>query len=192
MSPTLISKDTNNTFGRSIDAHLERALAFVRVPLDLLSGEGDPPHDILGLQLPDNRTVSIDPGGRLHLPSIPRFEEIDGQLHVGGQIYSIPELMKLGKKFFTKYNITEGDIRNEAEIRHEYLPRANFQFTIDPEALRCVAKMACNLFAHHERDLFLRSDFDGIRKLVGVGGNPYVHLSFAAEAIAIGAWTVRQ
>jgi len=174
----LIDKPTNDRFGHTIDAALERGVGDVRVLVGGLSGEGEPPPELRRTFQIEGRPVKIGAEGQPRQVSFLRFEPYEGGVTITGSLAPGDDPVKVaGKRALRKYNIPEQWLRDQCSGRQPtraYLRAQSYGGGFDIEACRALAKMACNLFALAHRDIFLRADFDPIRRFVadGAGRSP--------------------
>ncbi len=174
----LIDKPTNDCFGYTIDVALERGVGDVRVLVGGLSGEGEPPPELRRTFQIEGRPVKIGAEGQPRQVSFLRFEPYEGGVTITGSLAPGDDPVKVvGKRALRKYNIPEQWLRDQMVGRQPtraYLPAQSYGGGFDIDACRALAKMACNLFALTHRDIFLRADFDPIRRFVadGAGHSP--------------------
>jgi len=180
----LIGRETNNLFGSTIDAALGRAALWIRVLLDAKSGDG---HSPPSMRIGD---VNIMNGGKPERhPKVTVTEDPEqGTVTIVGYARHEQELRRLTKLLRRKYKIREDTIPKGIRPEHEFIKPIQFAFRIDPPALRGVAKAACNLFALHQRDVFLRDDFNGVRSFIlgeDTDGSSFVSPNTSPVAIGL-------
>ena len=176
-SSDLIAKPTNDVFGDTIDAALERSMAGVRMLLNAPSGDGNPPGRFPEMRMADGRRIIFGPGGKPRF--VPRMGSVEREpdktiTKLVASIDPDEDIQKLFKRDISTGKMHPDMLREvlgamaQPPIRSA-LPPIPLQFTFHIEQIRCIAKMACNLFALHHRDVFSRNDFDPIRGFIGDG-----------------------
>lgn len=169
----LIDRKLNSEFGSGIDAALDRALLSIRTPIDARSDRAPstPAPTIRGVVGADGNAYRIEAGGRPKIAPKVSMKETGGALIFNGQASEVHELHEPLKKFAKRKgwdpNEFVAKVTERVEHRRELAPMMNFPILLwDRDPYRAVVKMACNLFAHHHRDLFLRAEFDAVREFV--------------------------
>ena len=186
-SAELIDKETNDCLGSTIDADLGRALHWIRVQLSATSGDGVLPSK-MSVQTPEAR-YNILPGGKPERgkPQISVVKDSENHVvKISGYARSEQELRTLTKRILEKYSITEETFRESIEHRSEFLKPFDIDFELTPSTLRGVAKIACNLLALHDKVLFLRDDFNPIRRFIYRGTGDiaqFVHINTSSVLI---------
>lgn len=185
--PGLIDRETNSWFGRTIDAALHEGLLVFRTLLGTLSGNGNPAPKLKNRPGTDGRRYHIEPGGKLTLAA-PEFRVrvVDGRLEGSGTVRSPAEARLLVRRHFKKHGVSL-DRLDEMLTSHTERIEAGLQLdvTFGDDARRAIAKMACNLFAAHHRDLFLQSAFDKVRRYVTHGEGYQVAIGDASTTAAL-------
>ncbi len=167
-SRSLIDQTTNAEFGRTIDASLSRMVQFFRLVFHARSGTGEDPPMLRGLQGDDGERYGLLPKGRPQLgtPRASFEKQQDGKTLIQARARSPQELRNLLARPLAKLGHNVDAVVPLAREHSEAAPKMHVPFRLGPEERRCVAKMACNLFAHKQKDAFLGPGFDAIRNFV--------------------------
>ncbi len=179
----LIDKTTNDEFGSSIDAALNRALLPFRVFLDARSHRkpNEPAPTIGKVKGADGVEYRVEAGGyaKVRRPRV-EIHEDDNLITIRGTISDEGELRqalwKLARRKGLNLDTLVERLMTDAEHRSEAPPILDFPLPLlDKDPYRAIAKIACNLLALHDRELFLTSAFDPIRAFVLEGTSPTPH-----------------
>ena len=174
--PGLIDRTTNSGFGETIDAALQRGLASFRTLLGAVSGDKRPPPMLRNQSADDGNRYDVLPEGELALanPSFRVWVE-DGLLHATGTVRSPKDARRLVRRIFQKHGVSLDRLDAlTVNTTQQVAPKLQLAVELDEGGRRAIAKMACNLFASGHRDLFVRPDFDDVRRHVAVGGGNHV------------------
>ncbi len=167
----IIDKNTNDLFGQTIDNELLKLIEPFRVILNIRKGDGGNPPSLRGVTSEDGRRLEILPGGvpRLANPSM-KTEAVGGSNVLNASFRSIKEAQKHIAAWVARHapDMVVNEILNQAVEKSDQ-PNCNFQLILNSGGRRCIAKMACNLFARANQSFFLISDFDLIRNFVREG-----------------------
>jgi hypothetical protein len=174
-SDRLIDKTTNDSFGHTIDAALANALVPFRTLLGVRSGDGRPPPAVRGATTDDGEMYNLLPLGipELAKPSLQLKKIAEGRVQVQGRVRSRKELHRLTTRRLTEYGVSTDALDAEYREHEHHVPALKVEFSLDHNAFRAIAKMACNLLALKDRDLFLAKEFNPIRTFVLMGGDPW-------------------
>lgn len=176
----LIDKSTNDRFGATIDAALDKATLPFRNILNARSHR-DPSRPVPTLQNVrgmDGKKYNLSSGGLVKLIPEIRIEEKPGHIHIAAVVSDIGDVRQALRKTARRKGKDINEIIKQLEVaatpRKEPSPELTLPITIfSHDCYRAVAKIACNHFAIYGRDTFLNATFDGIRMLVLNGeGNP--------------------
>jgi len=179
-SADLIDAGTNHRFGSGIDRALERVISPIRLLLDAPAGDGTTPHGLKNLPLTDGRVIGLAERGRpVGDQRVSITSQPDGSVRVSGSHTEVRKLLK-------KHKLPAQELLGGATTVREHLPPVTIKGGFDNDARRCLAKMACNLFAFTYRDLFLRSEFDAVRSFVTGTGEPDAHVVTNVDSVDIG------
>ena len=187
-SDDLIDKATNDVLGHDIDAPLTNAILPIRVMLGALSGDGDAPPAYKQAVTDDGDKYNLLSSGKPELgkPDIKIEHGADGKLKISGRARSKSELRQLTRRTLEKHGVPFAALDAVAEKVEEHVPWLHVGIEITPEALRCIAKMACNLLAYADRDFFLSTPFDPVRSFVKNGGNTEQFVAYNTLPVDIG------
>lgn len=168
-SKNLIDKQTNDYFGRTIDSELVKFFDFFRTILNNSNGDGKSPPIFRGaLEQDGNRRMNILPGGKPQFanPNV-KFEKQDNSTNIHVSARDEDELKKIltGLSNKHKLNLDIDNLITSAK-RVEDAPTVQFQTVFGEGHRRCIAKMACNMFACEYREEFMSDSFDKIRNYV--------------------------
>lgn len=169
----LIDKATNDIMGRTIDAAVLKLLDPFRVMLNTNKGDGGSPPPLRNLPAEDGRQYDLGPGAKPTL-SKPLFSVIDagdGARKVHAEFRTMEEARRHMGGWLAKHapHVDAQAVLLSAEQRSQQAPMMSLHHELGPDGFRGIAKMACNLFALHNREAFLRSEFDCIRQFVTGG-----------------------
>lgn len=168
----LIDIKTNSTFGDTIDGCLTKAVDPVRVLFDAKSGDNQKPPRMRKLQGKDGQQYDLNPGGKPEMShSRAKVTPTKNGLLIEGQARSLDELKALLKRPFAKHGIPLDKLNDEVKRETVQVPQLRISFNFDEGCVRAIAKMACNLFATENKDVFLRPEFNEIRDYVLNGGS---------------------
>ena len=174
----LIDRATNTEFGEGIDSALEKALRFVRVPIDARGHRNSttPPSPMRDLQGEDGNIYDMMAGGELRAKPELRVEANGTSLSISGSVPDEAALRNALKKKVKKVGLDLNDVVRQA------LESATWNRSVAPavtqeiaiyafDVYRAIAKIACNFFALKNRAVFLRDSFDESRNFV-LSGKP--------------------
>jgi hypothetical protein len=170
-----LDKTTNDKFGLGIDAALDEALRTIRVPLDTRNTNGDSPRSLTGVEGADGKKYRVDPGGviiaRPHIRTT-KLEtggfKIEGTVPHEGTIRDM--FRKRAREKGQDLDALVASIMASATMNEQPSPALTFNLNLwRPEVYRATAKIAANLFAKYEPDLFLSTSFDQVRDFVFEG-----------------------
>ena len=167
-SQQLVDRDTNSEFGRTIDTSLSESMHLFRILIDAPAGDGTPVPLLKSIQGKDGETYNLLPGGKPQLGKsrIYFYKSQDGTTLVEGRARSLSELKKLLKRKLEQLSTNPSEIIQKAQPMSTPTPELSGKFKLGIEAYRCIAKMSCNLFAIHNKEIFLEKGFDDIRDFV--------------------------
>jgi hypothetical protein len=151
-------------------------LLIFRTLLGVESGDGEPPPIIRNRKGKDGQRYNVLPGGKPGLAAPAFHAWVEGNLfHARGTVRSREELRRLTRRLFAKHGIAPERLDEITTTTSEQMsPAIEVDVTLREEARRAIAKMACNLLATERRELFLHSDFDGVRRYVAEGVGSHV------------------
>ena len=188
----LIDKETNDRLGSGIDAALDRALQSVRVLIDARSQRkpGNPAPTMKAVKGVDGARYVVEAGGTTSVRPHLSFREEEGQLLITGSVPDRKTLRRCARRpveEFARKHGKDPEALMDAVLKmakDNPKPPVPLSFpaelwTTDP--YRATAKIACNLLAYHDKDLFLQDHFDPIRRFVFDGEQPPVPPVQAAD-----------
>lgn len=167
-SKNLIDKKTNDKFGQDIDAAISNFFHPIRTILNLHNGDQKPPAVFRKVICKDDEnTYNIKPGGELELsaPSIRKLNIKENHIDIDITAKNEEEVLKIitNKIRKTKLDINIDNLNLNFHKKLTPNPFVSFNTSFEERHRRCIAKMVCNFFAMHNRELFLEESFDTIR-----------------------------
>lgn len=170
VSKELIDKSTNDRFGHTIDAALERTFRHLRLMMGVESAGGRPPTEAI-VAGEDGHRYRIGSGGSLEVVPSGKIEFSEGTYRLEAVVGSEADLRQMLRKKAKESGHDLDALVKKAlalgKTRREPSPVVNFELNgLGGETFRATAKTACNLLAHYDRDLFLSPGFDPVRAFV--------------------------
>ncbi len=187
VSRDLIDKTTNDGFGHGIDAGIANAFMFVRVLADVKSGDGQPAPLLRGARSADGSAYNLRGGAipEMAKPEVTVTESADGHTTLNYTVRSTKELRHLTSRIAKTAGLTWEQIEATAVSHESIAPPVSVPESFGPNTWRCIAKMACNLMAAADRDLFLDEAFDDVRSYVLNGGNPWDFVAINTQPVDV-------
>ena len=177
----ILDKVTNDQFGRTIDASINEALRAIRVITDAKNSDKKSPKALTGLVGDDGKKYTVEAGGIMRqAPQLSARKLASGEMFIEGSIPDRDALRNMLRNYARRSGSALDDLVerliSSAHDRVEAPPELTFGVELwDANPYRATAKMACNLLAFTDAQLFLDSAFDEIRQFVLLGAQPDVH-----------------
>lgn len=170
----LLDRTTNSEFGSGIEAALEQAFRPLRLVLDGRKGDRrTKPGRPINVEGVDGNTYQLLPGGKLAVCPSFQIYETDNGFTIGGRFRDRKQIREAIKNYAKKCGQNPDTLAlqlfESAVTIDEDAPAFKLDISLNDQCWRAIAKMACNLFASHHRELFLSQEFNEIREFVWAG-----------------------
>lgn len=168
-SKDLIDKTTNDLLGKTIDSELVKFFDFFRTMLNHQKGDGKfPPVFRKATDVNTGKRYILHPGGTPQLADPTVEITRDGEFTNVNIIAKNHDTLRhiltgLHRKYGLSPHIDE--IIHSAKIE-KVQPEVKMNVAFGDAQQRCIAKMACNLFALDSRSTFMNPEFDAIRTYI--------------------------
>lgn len=172
----IIDRNTNNRFGSTIDAALDRAVMCIR---NLVDGRthrdpNAPAPTLRNVESPDGSRYTLRAGGRAECQTKIGIREIDGGIHVSGYVPDKATLVRNVRKYAKRRGLNADKLVAQlGGISDGVIGKApTVQLEIglwELEPYRAILKIACNLLALYHPEELIGPGFESARQFVRDG-----------------------